>query len=100
MQVRLRHAHLGLYYAGRKHWVSNPDAALDLGSLEQAAEVSRSEDFERMEIIASFDGDATCDLVLPLGAKPAGTCVAESSNKRRMGDAPQKRYGPRQAQAS
>jgi len=67
MRVHLRHAHVGLYYAGRKHWVSNPDSALDLGTIERATEISRSEDFERMEIVASFD-DPVCEVVFPLGA--------------------------------
>jgi hypothetical protein len=100
MRVRLRHARLGLYYAGRKHWVGNPDAALDLGSIEQAIEVGRNEDFERMEIVASFDGDSTCDFVVPLQARPAVTRVAESSEKPWTGGPPQERSGPEQARAS
>jgi len=68
MRVHLRHAHVGLYYAGRKHWVSNPDAALDLETIERAAEVSREEDFTQMEIVATF-AEPGCDLVLPLGGR-------------------------------
>ena len=28
MRVVLKHAEIGLYYAGRKHWVGNSDSAL------------------------------------------------------------------------
>jgi hypothetical protein len=73
MRVHLRHAQLGLYYAGRKHWVSNSDSALELETIERATEVSRQEDFARMEIVVSFD-DPGCDLVLPIGA-PAPTAA-------------------------
>jgi len=66
----LRHAHVGLFYAGRKHWVSNPDGALDLRTIERAAELSRDEDFERMEIVAFFD-DPICELVFPLAPRSA-----------------------------
>jgi len=68
MRVHLRHAQLGLYYAGRKHWVSNPESALDLETIEHATELSRYEDFERMEIVASFD-DPVCETVFPLAGK-------------------------------
>jgi hypothetical protein len=44
MKVLLRHAGISLYYAGRKHWVGDPDSALDLGEIERAKEVSREED--------------------------------------------------------
>jgi len=68
MRVLLRHAQLGLYYAGHKHWVGHPDAALDVGSLEQAAELSREESFEEMDILVTYD-DPTCELVLPVTRK-------------------------------
>jgi hypothetical protein len=68
MRVLLRHAGMGLYYAGRKHWVGDPDSALDLGSIEQAAERSREEFFEEMDIVVTHD-DPTCELVLPVRRK-------------------------------
>ena len=66
----LRHAEMGLYYAGRKHWVGNPDSALDLGTIEQAMDLSRDESFEEMDIVVTY-GDPCCDLVLPLRRKRA-----------------------------
>jgi hypothetical protein len=68
MQVHLRHAHVGLYYAGRKHWVSNPNAALDLGTIERASELSEQEDFTQMEIVAEFD-EPGCELVLAVARR-------------------------------
>jgi hypothetical protein len=65
MRVHLRHAHVGLYYAGSKHWVSNPNSALDLESIERATEVSRQEAFPQMEIVATFD-EPDCELVFPV----------------------------------
>jgi hypothetical protein len=70
MRVTLRHAGIGLYYAGHKHWVGNPGAALDLGSIERAAELSRDESFEEMDIVATYD-DPACELVLPVRRKSA-----------------------------
>jgi hypothetical protein len=71
MRVLLRHASCGLYYAGRKHWVGHPDSALNLGSIDQATELSREESFEEMEIVVTWD-DSTCELVLPVrGGRPA-----------------------------
>ena len=43
MSVILRNSRIGLYYAGRKHWVGRPDAAADLGTIENATELSRDE---------------------------------------------------------
>jgi hypothetical protein len=68
MKVILRHAGIGLYYAGRKHWVGAPEAALDLKTIERAAEVSREEAFQNMEIYINYD-DPRCDLVLPVARK-------------------------------
>ena len=68
MSVLLRHALVGLYYAGRKHWVGDPGAALDLGSIEHAAERSREESFEDMDIVVTHD-DPSCELVLPVRRK-------------------------------
>jgi hypothetical protein len=73
MRVLLRNARIGLYYAGRKHWVGTPDAAADLGTIERAAELSGDENFEQMEIVVDSQ-DPACELVLPLAAK------AETSN--------------------
>jgi hypothetical protein len=72
MQVLLRHASIGLYYAGHKHWVGNPAAALNLGSVEHAAEVSREECFSEMQVLLKSD-DPSRDLVLPLRRKQPGT---------------------------
>jgi hypothetical protein len=68
MRVVLRHAGIGLYYAGRKHWVGNSDSALDLETIERATELSRDESFEVMDIVVTYD-DPGCELVLPLRRK-------------------------------
>ncbi len=65
MRVLLRNSRLGLYYAGRKHWVGKPDAAADLGTIEHATEVSHDENFEEMEIYVDYE-EPGCELVLPL----------------------------------
>ena len=70
MSVLLRNARIGLYYAGRKHWVGSPDTAADLKTVERAAELSRDENFEQMEIVVASE-DPACELVLPLSAKQA-----------------------------
>jgi len=68
MRVVLRQTGIGLFYAGRKHWVGNPDSALDLETIERATELSRDESFGEMDIVVTYD-DPTCDLVLPLRRK-------------------------------
>ena len=70
MKVLLRHAGIGLYYAGHKHWVGNASAALDLETIERATEVSRDESFEEMEIHVTYD-EPDCELVLPIRRKKA-----------------------------
>ena len=65
MRVLLRNARIDLYYAGRKHWIGRPDAAADLRTIELAAEVSRDENFDQMEILIEYE-DSGCELVLPL----------------------------------
>ena len=65
MRVVLKHAELGLYYAGHKHWVGDPDSALDLATIEHATELSRDESFGEMDIVVTYD-DPVCELVLPL----------------------------------
>ena len=70
MRVLLRHPAIGLYYAGRKHWVGNRGAALVLETIERAAELSRDESFEEMDVIVTHD-DSTCELVLPIRRKKA-----------------------------
>ena len=70
MRVTLRHPGIGLYYAGRKHWVGDPGSALDLGTIERAAELSRDEAFEEMDIYVAYD-DPSCELVLPIRRKKA-----------------------------
>ena len=72
MRVVLRHAGIGLYYAGRKHWVGNPDSALDLETIERATELSRDESFEGMQIHVTYD-DPAHELVLPLVHQRAAT---------------------------
>ena len=72
MSVLLRNSRIGLYYAGRKHWVGNPDTAADLQTIEHATELSRDENFEQMEIVVGYE-DPLCELVLPLSTrKPPG----------------------------
>jgi hypothetical protein len=68
MRVVLRHAAIGLYYAGRKHWVGNSDSALDLETIERATELSRDESFEEMQILVTYD-DPYREMVFPLGRK-------------------------------
>ena len=63
-----RHAGIGLYHAGRKRWVSDPDSALDLSAIEQATELSRDESLEEMDVVVTYD-DPSCELVLPLRRK-------------------------------
>jgi hypothetical protein len=70
MSALLRHPEIGLYYAGRKHWVGNPGSALDLGTVERATQLSRDESFEEMDIVVNY-GDSCCDLVLPIRRKTA-----------------------------
>jgi uncharacterized protein YprB with RNaseH-like and TPR domain len=70
MRVLLRDSRIGLYYAGRKHWVGKPEAAADLGSIERAIELSRDENFDQMEVFVDYD-DPSCGLVLPLKPRSA-----------------------------
>jgi hypothetical protein len=77
MRVLLRHAGIGLYYAGRKHWVSNQASAQDLRTIERATELSRGESFEEMEVFVLYD-DPACELVLPLRRKKADAAVERS----------------------
>ena len=53
------------YYAGRKHWVGDPDAALDLETIERATELSPDEFFGERDIMVTYD-DPGCELVLPV----------------------------------
>ena len=68
----LRHAGIGLYYAGRKHWVGDPGAAKDLETIERAAELSREKSFEQMEIVATY-GEPASELVLPIRRKKSAS---------------------------
>ena len=68
MRVVLRHTGIGLFYAGHKHWVGDPDSALDLETIERATVLSRDESFEEMDIVVTYD-DPDCELVLPLRRK-------------------------------
>jgi len=76
MRVLLRHAGIGLYYAGHKHWVGDPGCALDLGTIERATELSRVESFEEMDVVVNYD-DPSCELVLPLRRKKAAPVDAQ-----------------------
>ena len=60
---------MGLFYAGRKHWVGNCDSALDLETIERATELGREESFDDMDIVVTYDDDPSCELVLPLRRK-------------------------------
>ena len=71
MKVLLRNSRIGLYYAGRKHWVGRAEAAADLGTIERAAELSREENFEEMDIVVEYD-DPVCEQVLPLKPRNVG----------------------------
>ena len=90
MKVLLRNARVDLYWAGHKHWVGKAEAATDLGTIEQAAELSREEDFEEMEIVVDYS-DPVCEQVLPL--KPR-------SSTRQPGDEPTQQYRNRLVAAS
>jgi len=63
MKVLLRHRQIGLYYAGRRCWVSDPAEAIDFGEVESAAEVSRGEDVLETEVVLG-DTDPFCELAL------------------------------------
>ena len=68
MRVILRHAGIGLYYAGHKHWVGKPDSALDLETIERATELGRDESFGEMDIVVTY-GEHARELVVPLRRK-------------------------------
>jgi hypothetical protein len=68
MRVTLKHAVIGLYYAGRKLWVGEPDSALDLETIERATELSSDNSFGDVDIVVTYD-DPCCELVLPLRRK-------------------------------
>jgi len=65
VKVVLRHPSIGLYYAGRKHWVGSLASAADLRTIEQAMESSRQESFEEMDVVVT-DEESSCELVFPL----------------------------------
>ena len=85
MKVLLRNSSIGLYYAGRKHWVSRPEAAADLGTIERALELSRDESFEQMEILVDYD-DPLCELVLPLKPRDVQPRVTAGGQGSRAAD--------------
>jgi hypothetical protein len=72
VRVVLRHAGIGIYYAGRKHWLGKADSALDLGTIERATELSRDESFEEMQILVTC-GDPARELVLPIVRQQTAT---------------------------
>jgi hypothetical protein len=67
-RVLLKHAVIGLYYAGRKLWVGNPDSALDLETIERATELIADNSFDDVDIVVTYD-DPSCELVLPVRRK-------------------------------
>ena len=68
----LRHAGIGLYYAGRKHWVGNADSALDLETVERATALSHDESFGDMDILVTYGDDSGRELALPVRRKVEG----------------------------
>ena len=68
MNVVLRHATSRYYYAGPGYWVQGAEDAVDLGTIEGAADAARKESFGGLEIVAGF-GDPDCELVLPVSRK-------------------------------
>jgi hypothetical protein len=80
MRVLLRHPQIGLFYAGRKHWVGSPGSALDLGTIEQATELSRDESFEEMDVVVTYDDPSRSELVFPVKRKQA----AEDESRRKV----------------
>ena len=76
MKVLLRHSRMSLYYAGRKHWVGDQSLALDLGEIERATELSRSEAFQDLEICVLYD-DPVCEFVLPLSPRKAADDITK-----------------------
>jgi hypothetical protein len=71
MRVLLRVGSKGPYYAGEDRWVDNRTDALDLGTLERAAEVGRKADRESMQIVVTY-GDAGADWFMPLRRESRG----------------------------
>ncbi len=71
MRVLLRRRESGFYFAGWEWWVRDPNAALDLESIEHAAQTARQARFGAMEIVA-WPGDPDCELVLPLACTETG----------------------------
>ncbi len=65
MRVVLRRRESGFYFAGWEWFVRDPEHALDLGTIENAAQTARQACFGAMEIVAC-PGDPDCELVLPL----------------------------------
>jgi len=54
----------GFFYAGPHCWVNGPERACDLGTMENAVDIGRAEDFGAMEIVVDF-GDPICQWVVP-----------------------------------
>ena len=53
MRVLLRHSPSGYFYGGPHYWVSEPDQAADLKTIEQEQEAQRREGFQGIEIVQS-----------------------------------------------
>ncbi len=71
MSVILRHAFTGFFYLGPHCWINGRAHASDLGTIENAIETGREEDFGSMEIVACAE-DPECQLVLPLHRRKTG----------------------------
>ena len=63
VKLTLRDRRTGLYYAASNRWVPYPAGALDVQTLERAAELTVIENLPEMEIVVSH---RTCDLVMPI----------------------------------
>ena len=108
MSVILRHALTGFHYAGPTCWVSSPERALDLETVERAVEVARKEALASVEIIAWFDPPG-CRLVFPVRfsgthqgtgqpARVSGAGGASGQGKLRSAELPKSRpLSPRAA---
>jgi hypothetical protein len=66
LQVFLRNGMTGQYYAGSNGWSVSNTEAHEFETVESAAQLSRTQNFEGTEVVLHYD-DPVPDLVLPLG---------------------------------
>jgi hypothetical protein len=64
MKVFLRHRQMGLYYAGRQCWSSDPAKAINFEAIETAAVMRRGCVPPETEVVLG-DTDPLCELALP-----------------------------------